>query len=79
LRWSGWKCGEALATETQALFQVIMIAEQFGVSQPLLAIDCHVLLQAVTSKPYDSAPLGAMFREIHMRLSLSFIVSKVVY
>jgi histidinol phosphatase-like enzyme len=53
--------GEALATETQALFQAIMIAEQFGIGRPLFTTDCQVLLKAVTSKPYDSTPLGAMF------------------
>ena len=71
--------GDALRTETQALLQAIMFAEQARIGRVIFAMDCEVLKTVITSNSYDAAPLGAMFREAKFLLQVSFIEYKVVY
>ena len=41
--------------------------------------DSQILQRAVTSQVYDSAPLGALFREVKVRLHLNFTETCVIY
>ena len=71
--------GAALETEAKALFEAVKITEDLGIGWPLFVTDCQVLQSAVTTSAYDYAQLGALFREIKVRLRLNFAQARVVF
>jgi ribonuclease HI len=56
--------GSALQAEAIATLQAIKITSQMGCSRVQLEMDSSVLKKAITSKEYDLAPLGSLFKEI---------------
>jgi hypothetical protein len=62
----------ALHAEALALLHAVKFSTQLGYNQVIFEMDSATLKQAISSKEYDLAPLGAIFQEIKFHLSAPF-------
>jgi hypothetical protein len=67
----------ALHAKALALLHAVKFSAQMGCNQVIFEMDSATLKQAISSKEYDLAPLGAIFQEIKFHLSVPFEAVKL--
>lgn len=63
---------DVLHTEAEACLKAMTIAQEWGMTRVHIETDAQMLVKAVTSKEYDLAPNGVLFREIRAQAFLNF-------
>jgi hypothetical protein len=72
-------CASALQAETEALHQVVLLADQMGIGRLIFATDCMTLKQAMMNGEMDLSLLGIKFRQIKYLLDVNFIETEIIH
>lgn len=70
---------DTLHTEAEACLQAMSLAQQWGMHRIHVETDAQMLVQAISSKKFDIAPNGVLFREIKALAHLDFSSFSISY